>query len=99
MSALVLRPLPPAPWMQDIPHVSQCSLCFHCDIGGEPPHGAESLQGEGIKTANSISYSSLDPPNKQSLPKCERCYGCNTMLSRIGSASTHFKYELAQNWL
>eukprot|EP00200_Dunaliella_tertiolecta_P002061 CAMPEP_0202342448 /NCGR_PEP_ID=MMETSP1126-20121109/3006_1 /ASSEMBLY_ACC=CAM_ASM_000457 /TAXON_ID=3047 /ORGANISM="Dunaliella tertiolecta, Strain CCMP1320" /LENGTH=474 /DNA_ID=CAMNT_0048933401 /DNA_START=1018 /DNA_END=2442 /DNA_ORIENTATION=+ len=72
---------------QDIPHISQCSLCFDCAIGGDPPGGGDPNQQAG-RSAN--RYSSLDPPNKRSLPTCDRCYGCNTHLQRIDGASTHF---------
>jgi len=71
---------------QGIPHVSQCSLCYQCDIGGEPPAGA----GSGLQ-AHSGSYSNSDSPSKRSLPKCDRCYGCNTQLHRIDLATTYFK--------
>ncbi|KAF5837671.1 hypothetical protein DUNSADRAFT_4036 [Dunaliella salina] len=78
---------------QGIPHVSQCSLCFDCAIGGDPPHGENPAQQAGSSTTRRLSsLSSLEPPNKRSLPTCDRCYGCNTHLQRIDGASTHFKY-------
>ncbi|PNW74251.1 hypothetical protein CHLRE_13g591250v5 [Chlamydomonas reinhardtii] len=83
-----------------IPHVNECSLCFHCNVDAKPPP----LLASDLVPAN---FQPRNVTHKQKLPICHTCRGCTVHLTLHGSSgqkklfNTWFRDEVgaSPSWL
>jgi len=61
-----------------------------CLVEGEAEAGGGATVSPVPALTGPRAFSKLDPADKQKLPVCQRCKGCNTRLSRINGMSTYF---------